>query len=71
MPNDEKRGPRYWWRNLDEEDDFLAMIREEGEHLRIEFHPHDRGKEWKLRDRRTGELCGEYNISHSCQPDCE
>jgi hypothetical protein len=60
----------YWWKGSDLlENGFLTMILKEGaENLRIDFHPQD--GMLVIKDAATGEVCGTYNQSHTCPPDC-
>lgn len=61
--------PYVWW-DLEDLTPMLAMITLVGaENLRLEYHE---GEEESLRlvDRETGEVCGAYNWSHVCPPDC-
>lgn len=59
-----------WWNGSDlMENGFLPMILEEGAaNLRVEFR-HDTD-DLVLVDKRTGDVCGTYNHSHTCPPDC-
>lgn len=61
----------YWWSGKDLlENGFLGMIMSEGaNNVRVEFHPQTRNL--IVKDAETGEVCGTYNESHTCPPDCE
>lgn len=64
---------RFWWWDLEDlvDDGFFERITRVGaENLRLEFHP-EREDSLCLIDTRTDEVCGSYNYSHSCPPDCE
>lgn len=61
--------PFVWW-NCEDILDLLCMVHAQGAvNLRLEYHE---GEEESLRlvDRETGEVCGAYNWSHVCPPDC-
>jgi hypothetical protein len=59
-----------WWDGKDlNENGFLEMLMAEGaNNLRVEFH--HQSSDLVLVDKRTGEVCGTYNQSHTCPPDC-
>ena len=66
---DEPKG-RYWWWNCSDLLDLFGMVTKEGaDNLRLEHRP-GRAKSLVLIDKRSGEPCGEYNVSHTCPPDC-
>lgn len=64
--------PYYWWNCTDLADEglFDMIVREGADNLRLEHHPGEE-KSLKLIDKRTGEPCGSYNVSHTCPPDCD
>lgn len=72
-------GVRYYWWNCDElliGESLLNMIVDEGAaNLVLRFYPrhpdYDHRPMFELVDRQTGEVCGTYNVSHTCPPDCE
>lgn len=60
---------RFHWWNVDELEDLLAMIVREGAaHLILKFDP--KTEMFQLIDKRTGDVCGTYNETHTCPPDC-
>lgn len=72
MTDGRKIRPKFYWAHGKDlrESGMAEMIAAEGwDALRFEFHP-GRDKPWVLVSEETGEPCGEYNITHTCPPDC-
>ena len=69
---------KYWWWRLTDILDVLLMLAKAAlevgaRNVRLEFHPHDEGKELKVATVVDGkrEVCGEYNFGHTCPPWCD
>lgn len=71
--------PHWWWEVADLADEGLHIVYDdevqaEPDDLRLAFYPrhpdYDGEPRIILVDKRTGEPCGSYNVSHTCPPDC-
>lgn len=71
---DEGVGPRYhWWRREDLEAEGFSEMYASDAWVRMEFHPHGTDTMDKPAIRLIGpdgEVCGEYDATQTCPPDC-
>jgi hypothetical protein len=72
--DEEAKGPPYlWWTRETLEAEGFRRMYESYEWARMEVHPHgtDTSREPVIRlVDAAGHVCGEYDVTHTCPPDC-